>query len=54
MVDTPVTRQRSGGLCYAWAFPTANGTTNVGYGMSAAAPDHSRATLKRRLSELRD
>lgn len=44
--------QRSGGLCYAWAFPTANGTTNVGYGMSAAAPDHSRAMLERRLSQL--
>lgn len=44
--------RRSGGLCYAWAFPTANGTTNVGYGMSAAAPDHSRAMLERRLSQL--
>jgi geranylgeranyl reductase family protein len=44
--------RRSGGLCYAWAFPTAHGTTNVGYGMSAAAPDHDRASLVRRLGEL--
>jgi geranylgeranyl reductase family protein len=27
--------QRNGGLCYAWAFPTADGRSNVGYGMSA-------------------
>jgi geranylgeranyl reductase family protein len=44
--------QRAGGLCYAWAFPTADGTTNVGYGMSAAAPEHSRARLVERLHEL--
>jgi len=44
--------QRSGGLCYAWAFPTAHGTTNVGYGMSAGAPDHSRANLEHRLRAL--
>jgi geranylgeranyl reductase family protein len=44
--------QRAGGLCYAWAFPTAHGTTNVGYGMSAGAPDHSRANLERRLRDL--
>lgn len=44
--------QRAGGLCYAWAFPTANGTTNVGYGLSSAATDHSRAHLERRLREL--
>jgi len=44
--------QRDGGLCYAWAFPTADGTTNVGYGMSAAAPEHSRARLVERLAEL--
>jgi flavin-dependent dehydrogenase len=44
--------QRRGGLCYAWAFPTASGTTNVGYGMSSAAPNHSRAHLERRLREL--
>lgn len=44
--------QRAGGLCYAWAFPTAEGTTNVGYGMSAAAPEHSRARLVQRLHEL--
>lgn len=44
--------QRSGGLCYAWAFPTAHGTTNVGYGMSSAAPEHSRAHLEKRLHEL--
>lgn len=44
--------QRAGGLCYAWAFPTAHGTTNVGYGMSSAAPLHSRAHLEQRLHEL--
>lgn len=44
--------RRAGGLCYAWAFPTAQGTTNVGYGMSSAAPDHDRAHLERRLAEL--
>ncbi len=44
--------QRAGGLCYAWAFPTDHGTTNVGYGMSSAAPQHSRAYLERRLGEL--
>jgi geranylgeranyl reductase family protein len=43
---------RAGGLCYAWAFPTAEGTTNVGYGMSSAAPDHDRAHLVRRMREL--
>jgi geranylgeranyl reductase family protein len=44
--------QRAGGLCYAWAFPTAHGTTNVGYGMSSAAPAHSRSHLEKRLREL--
>ena len=44
--------RRAGGLCYAWAFPTAHGTTNVGYGMSSAAPGHDRAHLVRRLGEL--
>lgn len=44
--------RRAGGLCYAWAFPTAEGTTNVGYGMSAGAPGHDRANLERRLREL--
>lgn len=44
--------QRLGGLCYAWAFPTANGTTNVGYGMSSAAPNHSRAHLEERMRAL--
>ena len=44
--------QRSGGLCYAWSFPVADGTTNVGYGLSSAARDHSRAYLERRLGEL--
>ncbi|PRY67219.1 geranylgeranyl reductase family protein [Glaciihabitans tibetensis] len=28
--------QRQGGLCYAWAFPTRDGVSNIGYGMSAA------------------
>ena len=44
--------RRAGGLCYAWAFPTALGTTNVGYGMSSAAPGHDRKNLVRRLGEL--
>ena len=44
--------QRSGGLCYAWAFPLADGTTNVGYGLSSAAREHGRAKLERRLGEL--
>jgi len=44
--------QRSGGLCYAWAFPVSDGTTNVGYGLSSAAREHSRAYLERRLGEL--
>lgn len=44
--------QRAGGLCYAWAFPTAAGTTNVGYGLSSGAADHSRAHLVRRMREL--
>uniref|UniRef100_UPI00286A1F7D NAD(P)/FAD-dependent oxidoreductase n=1 Tax=Salinibacterium sp. TaxID=1915057 RepID=UPI00286A1F7D len=44
--------QRAGGLCYAWAFPTADGTTNIGYGLSSSAADHSRAYLERRLGEL--
>ena len=44
--------QRQGGLCYAWSFPVADGTTNVGYGLSSAARDHSRAYLQRRLGEL--
>jgi geranylgeranyl reductase family protein len=41
--------QRAGGLCYAWAFPTANGTTNVGYGMSSAALSGGRAVLEQRM-----
>ena len=44
--------QRLGGPCYAWSFPVADGTTNVGYGLSSAARDHSRAYLERRLGEL--
>jgi geranylgeranyl reductase family protein len=44
--------QRLGGLCYAWSFPVADGTTNVGYGLSSGARDHSRAYLERRLGEL--
>ncbi|MBC7723240.1 MAG: geranylgeranyl reductase family protein [Burkholderiaceae bacterium] len=45
-------RQRSGGLCYAWAFPVADGTTNVGYGLSSAAEPHDRAHLVARLAAL--
>ncbi|CAN5227198.1 geranylgeranyl reductase family protein [soil metagenome] len=44
--------QRLGGLCYAWSFPVADGTTNVGYGLSSAARDHGRAYLERRMREL--
>jgi geranylgeranyl reductase family protein len=44
--------RRSGGLCYAWAFPVADGTTNVGYGMSSAAPGVSRRLLVERLRAL--
>src|SRR3990170_4946966 len=44
--------QRAGGLCYAWAFPTSRGTTNVGYGMSSAAITGGRAQLVARLREL--
>jgi geranylgeranyl reductase family protein len=46
--------QRAGGLCYAWAFPTRDGLSNVGYGMSAAglarvdgsARDHLTARMR--------
>lgn len=41
--------RRAGGLCYAWSFPTANGTSNVGYGMSAAALSNGRAELEERM-----
>ncbi len=44
--------RRSGGLCYAWAFPTNGGTTNVGYGMSSAAITGGRAELVRRMRAL--
>jgi geranylgeranyl reductase family protein len=44
--------QRNGGLCYAWAFPTAEGTSNVGYGMSSAAVTGGRAQLTQRMREL--
>lgn len=44
--------QRAGGLCYAWAFPTSDGTTNVGYGMSSAAVTGGRAQLLDRLRTL--
>jgi geranylgeranyl reductase family protein len=44
--------QRAGGLCYAWAFPTANGTSNVGYGMSSAAQRGGRAFMEQRMREL--
>lgn len=44
--------QRAGGLCYAWAFPTANGTSNVGYGMSSAAQGGGRAKLEERMHAL--
>jgi geranylgeranyl reductase family protein len=41
--------RRSGGLCYAWSFPTAEGTSNVGYGMSSAALTNGRAELEQRM-----
>ena len=44
--------RRKGGLCYAWAFPTSNGTTNVGYGMSSAGLRGGRAELEERLRVL--
>jgi geranylgeranyl reductase family protein len=47
--------QRSGGLCYAWAFPTADGLSNVGYGMSARGVERAgggRAHLLVRLRAL--
>lgn len=44
--------RRAGGLCYAWAFPTDQGTTNVGYGMSAAAITGGRAELVDRMHAL--
>ncbi|HEX8498739.1 MAG TPA: geranylgeranyl reductase family protein, partial [Actinomycetales bacterium] len=44
--------RRAGGLCYAWAFPTAHGTSNVGYGMSSAAMSGGRAELVERLHAL--
>ena len=44
--------ERAGGLCYAWAFPTNRGTTNVGYGMSSAAIRGGRAELVRRMHAL--
>ena len=39
-----------GGLGYAWAFPTAHGTVNVGYG--TAAPNASKVRLHNRAIEL--
>lgn len=44
--------RRAGGLCYAWAFPTDQGTTNVGYGMSSAALTGGRGELVERLHAL--
>lgn len=43
--------QRAGGLCYAWAFPTHDGATNVGYGMSSAVSG-GRAQLLARMRAL--
>ena len=45
-------RRRAGGLCYAWAFPTNHGTTNVGYGMSSAATTGGRVELVERMHAL--
>ena len=44
--------RRRGGLCYAWAFPTSDGTTNVGYGMSSSAVSGGRAELVERMTAL--
>ncbi|MCU1404874.1 MAG: geranylgeranyl reductase family protein [Glaciihabitans sp.] len=44
--------QRAGGLCYAWAFPLADGMSNVGYGMSSAGLTGGRAQLEQRLAAL--
>jgi len=43
---------RAGGLCYAWAFPTSDGTTNVGYGMSSAGLTGGREQLLGRMRAL--
>jgi geranylgeranyl reductase family protein len=44
--------RRAGGLCYAWAFPTSEGTSNVGYGMSSAAVTGGRPQFEQRLRAL--
>ncbi len=44
--------QPGGGLCYVWAFPLANGVTNIGYGCPSTAAGGGRARLVRRLAEL--
>lgn len=44
--------RRAGGLCYAWAFPTSTGVTNVGYGMSSSAITGGRAELVERMRAL--
>lgn len=44
--------RRAGGLCYAWAFPTSDGRTNVGYGMSSKAVTGGRAELVERMRAL--
>lgn len=44
--------QRAGGLCYAWAFPTTNGTSNVGYAMSSAARRGGRRVMEGRMHAL--
>ena len=44
--------RRAGGLCYAWAFPLGDGTTNIGYGMSASAVSGGRAELVERMGLL--
>lgn len=44
--------RRAGGLCYAWAFPVNDGTTNIGYGMSGAAVTGGRGELIDRMRVL--
>jgi len=42
-------QQPNGSLSYAWAFPTAHGACNVGYGMASSALTKGRAQLVSRL-----
>jgi geranylgeranyl reductase family protein len=45
-------RRRGCGLCYVWAFPTANGMTNIGYAVASSTARVGRAQLSARLAHL--